>query len=85
MIAVAKMRDEFVPADRMKAFNDFLRVTGAGDHPEFIRLMNNVARRLDEPAAPSVAYQPPANIGQRPSGAKRSALYDHPTSNGNRR
>jgi hypothetical protein len=86
MTAIAKMRDIFVSSAaptseryqrEMAEFNQFLNVTGAGDHPAFNRLMHNVARRFDEPVARNIAYTPPPDIGQRPNGAgsRRSALY----------
>jgi hypothetical protein len=86
MTAVAKMRDLFLSSARpgtdkyendAAEFNDFLRITGAGDHPAFLRFLNNVARRFDEPIAPSIPYKPPPDIGQRPNGAgnRRNAMY----------
>lgn len=87
MQAVARVRDGFISrapegspqrlADEKK-FEEFLRVTGAGDHPAFIRLLHNVAAALDEPAAPAPGYTPPKDIG-RPAG-KQGTMYDHPTS-----
>lgn len=77
MKAVARMRDKLVPASHADEFNQFLRVTGAGDHPAFFRLMHNAARYFDEPAAPAVVAAPLKN----PSGSKgRGLIYDHPTS-----
>ncbi len=86
MTAIAKMRDLFASSARpgteqyekdMAEFNTGLRITGAGDMPWLLRLLHNVARRFDEPAAPSVTYQPPPDIGARPNGAgnRRNALY----------
>lgn len=86
MTAIAKMRDLFASSARpgteqyekdMAEFNVGLRTTGAGDMPWLLRLLHNVARRFDEPAAPSVDYKPPPDIGARPNGAgtRRNALY----------
>jgi hypothetical protein len=50
MGAVARMRDLFVPEKDRPAFEQFLRVTGAGDHPAFLRLLHQAARFYDEPS-----------------------------------
>lgn len=79
MAAVARMRDLLVPERNRGAFNEFLRVTGAGDHPEFLRLMHSAARAFDEPAIPAAPHRPPPNNGMPPRGT-RGAVYDHPSS-----
>jgi len=77
--AIARMRDLLVPEQHKEAFNNFLRVTGAGDHPEFLRVLHNAARLFDEPAAPShQPVNPPPNIGRAPGRARFN--YDHPSS-----
>lgn len=52
----------------MKEFNDFLKVTGAGDHPAFIRLLNNARRYVGEqvkqPANPAPPPAPKAPRGK---------------------
>ena len=83
MRAIARMRDQFVSdalpgtpkyqAD-LKGFEDFLRVTGAGDHPAFGRFLHNLARAFDEPAPPPVNTKPPPNHGQKP-GSSKEKLY----------
>ena len=81
--AVAEMRDLFVAAEHRKEFDDFLRVTGAGDHPAFWRLLNNAAKRFREPAMPNYTPAPVPDRGAPPRGARGSfaaAIYDHPTS-----
>lgn len=85
MTAIAKMRDMFVSSARpgtpkyeqdLKEFNDGIRNTGAGDMPWLLRLLHNVARRFDEPAAPSITYRPPPDIGRRPTATnRRQAMY----------
>ena len=58
MQAVARARDMFV-GDKDKAeFETFLRTTGAGDNPAFLRFLHNVARWSDEPVAPSIQGGP---------------------------
>lgn len=76
---VARMRDLFVSQQDMKEFNTFLRTTGAGDHPAFIRLMRNIGKRFDEPSPPPPAFKPPPDIGRKPGGreGRREAMYDH--------
>ena len=79
MAAVARMRDLFVPADERKAFDDFCRLTGAGDHPVFNKLLYRASLRFDEPAP---APQPQNPAPDRGGNAKRGAAsrYNHPTS-----
>ena len=78
MSAIARVRDMAVPAEDRAAFDDFLRVTGAGDHPAFLRAFHNLARICDEPKIPAIRGNPapqpntPAN--------RRGVLYNHPTS-----
>lgn len=80
-IAIAEMRDLFVTEPHRKAFNDFLRSTGAGDHPEFHRFLWNVSRKFSEPAPTSAPFRPPADIGRAPgAGGRRATIYDHETS-----
>jgi hypothetical protein len=78
--AVARMRDMFVPEADRAGFNEFLRVTGAGDHPAFWRLLHNAARHFDEPSLPPPSPKPPADIGRNPAKGGRRSLYDHPSS-----
>lgn len=79
MARVARMRDLFVPAADRKAFDDFCRLTGAGDHPVFHKLMYSVGARFDEPAP---APQPNNPAPDRGGNAKRGAAgrYNHPSS-----
>lgn len=79
MAGVARMRDLFVPEGDRQAFNDFLRITGAGDHPQFHKLLHRIAQRFDEPT-PSPLPRNPSPDANRSKGGRRSALYDHPTS-----
>ena len=84
MGAIARMRDSFLSRHQAgtpqyeadaKEFDQFLRTTGAGDHPAFLKFLHNVARRFDEPPMPPPGAKPPPNNGRRP-GDKRSVLYD---------
>lgn len=86
--AVARMRDQFVSAELpgtpkydadRKSFEEFLRVTGAGDHPAFGRFLHNVARAFDEPALPPTNGKPAPSNGMKP-GSRRERMYDHPSS-----
>jgi hypothetical protein len=87
MQAIARMRDRFASAASpttpqyaadIKAFDEFLRITGAGDHPIFNRLLHNVARVFDEPQAAEapINLKPPKGHGRAPKGG----IYNHPTS-----
>ena len=66
MGAVARMRDMLVPEKERPAFEEFLRVTGAGDHPQFLKLLHQAARYYDEPTMPPPNPRPPPGNGQRP-------------------
>lgn len=85
---VARMRDLLVTsanpakeperyAKEMKEFQQFVRITGAGDHRAFWRILNNAGTRLDEPALPSVEIKPAPN-GRMPGERRMSRLYDKP-------
>jgi hypothetical protein len=85
----ARMRDAFVShhergtpgyeADQAD-WKDFMEATGAGDHPAFHRLMNNVARKFDEGRAPPPDPKPPKDLGRKPG--TKGLNYSHPTSQG---
>lgn len=70
MAAVARMRDKLVPAANRPAFDEMLRVTGAGDHPEMLRMLHNAARLFDEPPMPANPGHPAPGNGN--PGGKRS-------------
>lgn len=46
---------------------NFVRVTGAGDHPVFLEILHALGGLLDEPRAPKAIPNPPKNNGVRPS------------------
>ena len=75
MGVVARMRDLFVgdAPERRAAFESFLRVTGAGDHPEFLRMLHNAGRYFDEGGLPPENPQPPAN---RPQNRRMRDIYN---------
>lgn len=86
--AIARMRDMLVSsapygsdqrAADMAAFETFLRVTGAGSHPAFLRLLHNAARYFDEPQLNMPANpMPPKDIGRAPRGNGMAAIYKQP-------
>src|SRR5579864_987075 len=75
MGAIARMRDQFVPEADRPAFEQFLRVTGAGDHPQFLKLLHNVSRFYDEPPLPPPNPKPTPTNGLPPKRGMRS-LYN---------
>jgi hypothetical protein len=82
--AVARVRDAAVPEKDRPDFEHFLRVTGAGSHPAFWRMMHNLAAFVDEPQSREMpsGILPPKNIGKAPAGARREeSFYDHPRGN----
>ena len=82
MGAIARMRDLSISDHKAgtpayekdaKEFDSFLRVTGAGDHPQFLKMLHRFARYFDEPAMPPSNPKPPPNLGQNPNRGK--SLY----------
>lgn len=73
MGAIARVRDALVPEKDRPAFDEFLRVTGAGDHPAFLRMLHRAAQFFDEPALPPPNFKPPKDIGKNPN--QRNGLY----------
>ena len=86
MAAIARVRDYGVPEKDRQSFDQMLRVTGAGDHPAFLRMMHNLARWVDEPQAMEAPtdIKPPKDIGKDPNRRGRDLLYDHPRSGNGR-
>ena len=82
MRAVARARDLLCvnPTDRsmdisIEDFNNMVNLTGVGDHPIFLKLLHNAARRFDEPAVPAERGAPPPNNG-KPGPRRLSDTYD---------
>jgi hypothetical protein len=80
MGAIARVRDLAVGEKDRPAFEQFLRITGAGDHPAFLRMMHNLSRVLDEPQASEIPNDPKPIPAVQGKGARRSIIYDHPRS-----
>lgn len=83
METIARVRDLAVSsarpgspqyADDMKSFDQFLRITGAGDHPAFLKFVHNLGRFVDEPQSTSLPtdIRPPKNNGAPPKGSMYS-------------
>lgn len=77
--AATRMLQLFVEPKRRGAFDEALLLTGMADHPEFMRMMVNIARKFDEPSPSPQPRNPPPDIGKR-SGRGLRSLYTHPTS-----
>ena len=81
--AIARMRDRLISSsapgtakyDRDVAeFTDFLRITGAGDHPALSRILHNAAALFDEPQGDRI---PPAPRPTKTNGrAPNRGLYN---------
>lgn len=82
MGAIARVRDAAVPPERRAAFEEALRITGAGDHPEILRAFHRLAKFLDEPRAEEIPtdIKPPPNLGRDPGRRGARVLYDNPRS-----
>jgi hypothetical protein len=80
MGAIARVRDLAVGEKDRPAFEQFLRITGAGDHPAFLRMMHNLSRVLDEPQASEIPNDPKPIPAVQGRGARRTVMYDHPRS-----
>lgn len=80
MRKVAMVRDMFVPENERAAFDQFCSVTGAGNHPQFLRMLNRVAAWFNEPNSEVPAGAPPPNAGQAPrKGRGLQNFYKPPT------
>ena len=66
MGAVARMRDLLIPQTDRNAFDYFLRITVAGDHPMFLKMIHRASRFFDEPLLPPPGAKPSPSNGQRP-------------------
>lgn len=75
MGAIARMRDmSFSDAKPgtpqyeadAKEYNDFLRITGAGDHPAYLKQLHRFARFFDEPSVAAPGAQPTKTNGAAP-------------------
>lgn len=75
MGVVARVRDAAVSGAKpgsaqydadVKAFNEFLAVTGAGDHPAFIKFVHRMGKYMDEPGLPPANAGAPKNGGMAP-------------------
>lgn len=87
MKAIARVRDRLVSSSApgtdqytkdYAELETFLRITGAGDHPVFLKMMHRAAPFIDEPQADTIphGYQPPKGNGRAPKGG----IYTHPSS-----
>jgi len=74
MQKIASVRNMLVPRERMKAFNEFLNITGAGNHPEFIHMMYRASKILDTPEPPKSQANPVHERGPK-SLTKSEILY----------
>jgi hypothetical protein len=92
MMAIAEARDAFVStaapgSDKFQAdlaeFNDFLKVTGAGDHPVFLRFLHNARRFVREASPPPPEAKPTRDGGRQPR-TSRGLQYDNPSSHPDR-
>lgn len=90
MRAIARVRDAVISSAApgtpqyeadAAAYEDFLRVTGAGDHPAHLAMMHRMAKFIDEPQhgdLPPRIGVPPTN-GIKPGNFKQ-VMYDNPRS-----
>lgn len=84
MGTVARMRDLLVPEAERKAFDTFMEVTGAGDHPAFLKMLHRAGRYFEEGRMPPRDIKPAPDNGKNPKERRGSLLYDHPRSPSNR-
>lgn len=95
MRAIARARDALLsssepgtPAYAADAaqLEDFLRITGAGDHPVYLAMLHRAARFIDEPQAGDMPtnIRPTPQNGARPGNFKQ-VMYDNPRSTQNGR
>lgn len=75
-VGIGRMLNSLGDKSLVKSFNEAMDLTGAGDHPAFVKLFNKLAERLTEgghirPGNPN----PAANPTGRPSGPGAAAMY----------
>lgn len=84
MGVIARMRDKFASDSKpgteaydkdLKDFDLFLRTTGAGDNPHFLRFLHRVGRKFDEPPMPPPGARPVPDGGRRPGESRGSRMY----------
>ena len=84
MRAIAGARDRLISNEApgtpqytadAKAFDDFLRITGAGDHPAFLKLLHRASRFIQEPSPPTATALPTKTNGRPPTS---NSLYKTP-------
>lgn len=82
MGAIARVRDAIISSARpgtqqyeqdAKDFNNFLRITGAGDNPVFLKALHRAARFIDEPSSPPMGAKPTKTNGVNPN--RSGSLY----------
>lgn len=71
VVTIGKMLDQIGDAALAKDFRDAMDLTGAGDHPAFIRVMYHLAQQLTE--GTSVKGNGPSKFGQQPPGQGRKS------------
>ena len=89
MKAIARVRDTLISSHKPGTpeyaadaadFDMFLRITGAGDNPVFLKALHRAARFLDEGTPPQPGAKPSPTNGMAP-GSRRERMYTHPSSN----
>lgn len=75
MNKIAQVRDALVQPGERAAFDAFLRTTGAGDHPLFLKMLYRAAPWLLEPAVPGQAGNPPKTNGKAPGRGGLKQIY----------
>lgn len=78
--SVMKAYQQAVGDEKFQGLVNALRITGAGDHPEFIRFINHFARFTAEATKPVAAVVPKAP-GQ--TGSARARAYQRSANQGN--
>lgn len=82
--AIARVRDSVISTAKpgtpqhaadVQAFNEFCRVTGAGDNPTMLKMFHRMARFLDEPPPPPPGGKPPATNGANPNATRSQRMY----------
>ena len=68
-----------VPKEERAAFNEMLRVTGAGNHPAFLRAFHRGGKFFKEAGPPPPNPTPPPNNGRRPGKRGAGEIYTNTT------
>lgn len=67
--------NRFVDEKHRPGLESMLYVTGVGDHPEFVRILNRIGKFMREPGLPPANFNPVPDGGKNPGLSREQRLY----------